>query len=132
MKNIKNILIIVLFLFNSNTIHAQNIEEKKQVTIDGKVTAEGVIVKNKKVKLFLADKMISSVVSNEYGNFKLNLEFGRTYYLVIGGDEDDLKWVKVSTRIPLEQRKENHTVQCYIEIAPRVEYIIIATYVAEK
>lgn len=128
MKNLNLLLLVLLIILNHNYAKAQKSKENKQLIIEGTITSNDVILKNKTVSLFLADKIVGTATSNEYGSFKINLDFGKTYYLVIGGDEYDTKWIKICTRIPLKHRKVEHTVQCYINVKPKQEYTIVETY----
>ena len=126
MKKFNLILLVLLIILNHNYAEAQ--KDKEQLIIEGTITSDDIIVRNKKVSLFLADKIVATATSNEFGSFKMKLDFGKTYYLVIVDEAYDAKWIKFYTRIPLENRKENHLVQCYINVEPKQEYTIVDTY----
>ena len=82
------------------------------------ITSSKEIVPNELIVIYSNGEMIDSIYSDQIGKFSVLLEFGERYFFVIGKDKFKIKWIEISTEIPLEYRKENHKVLFYIDLEP--------------
>jgi len=123
MKNLKQGAIISIFLLSTILMFGQ----KEQLTIAGFLISQKEVVTNEKVLVYEGDNAVASTITNNVGFFQISLEYDKLYHIVIGSVRYKMKWVAVSTYIPVDER-DIHLTNLYINIDPRkenTEYAIV-------
>lgn len=118
MKNLKKCLVASTLLLISFALFANDETLKSGLTLEGVLTCTEKIVPNERIIIYSDDEVVDVIYSDDIGNFNTTLEFDKKYVLLVGKEKYAMKWIEISTEIPVKYRQENHKVLFYINLEP--------------
>ncbi len=99
----KGILKFVVFLLICTIFHLSSTSQnRKYFVINGKVTAQSVIVENGTIQIVKNNKQTYDTQIQDHGRFRLELEYNSKYVLVFKQKDHQTKTIEVNTELPTE------------------------------